>query len=132
MKNLAYLSIIALMLLFSCKKSDDPASSAGGGCSLTFKGSSYTLSAVACGTASGTQTLSGTGSNQLVTLYKGGVIGDQVTFTLNIKTGDTYSTIDSGITPKITISGKTWTFSGTVENDDGIDAQISGTCTCMN
>jgi hypothetical protein len=130
MKTLSSLFIITLMFLFSCKKSEDPAASAG--CTVTFKGTNYSLSTVACGTASGTQTLGGTAANQLLNVYKGGVLGDQVTFTLNIKTGDSYSTIDSGITPTVTISGKTWTFSGTVENDDGIDAQISGKCTCMN
>jgi hypothetical protein len=130
MKNLSYsMTALLLFVAVSCKK-DDPA--VAGGCSFTFKGTSYSTSAAVCGTASGTQTVVGSGTNQLLSVYKGGVIGDEIAFALNIKSGDTYSTIDSGITPTITVSGKTWTFSGTAENDDGVQGQISGRCTCTN
>lgn len=135
MKHAAYLSIVILMLAFSCSKSSDPSANAGAGCTFTFKGTSYTMANSVCGTASGTQTVAAVSNNQALNLYKYGAIGaagDQILFTLNMKTGESYSSL--GSTPStITVSGKTWTFSGTLENDDdGTTGQISGKCTCSN
>lgn len=122
---------ILIVSFLSCSKSSDPAASAGG-CSFTFKGTTYSLPVAPCAAVTATQFgATSANANQLLTLAKGGAIGTSalIIFSTDVRLGTTYG---SSNTPTITIAGNTWTFSGTLANDDdpGDNGTISGKCTC--
>lgn len=134
----AMILLVAISMLgFQCSKSDSAGTPAGG-CTFTFKGTSYSLSGSVCGTdaASGTMTnaASNIGGAQLLALYSGGTIGKQIVLSLDINDlsgGSVYTSV-GGSTPSVSISGTTWNFSGTLinENDPTNTGEISGKCTC--
>lgn len=143
-KTLQKFSAIVLMaavsmLSIQCSKSDS-ASTPAGGCTFTFKGTSYSLSASVCGTdaSSGLKTngsVNSTGS-QLLTLTEGsGGVGTGIVFAIVVSdpntTYESFNTLAGG-TSTITISDKTWNFSGTLVNaiDETDTGTISGKCTC--
>ncbi len=127
------LSLCHILLLIACSKSADPVAKA---CKFTFKGTSFTLTLATCEVVASENYMYGQdvadNPTQTLTITKGtNVAVDQVEFVGNVSDLDTYySTIKNASSPSITISGKAWTFSGTVENTIGDKGEISGTCTC--
>ena len=126
------MAIAATLLLVNCSKSTDPASSAAN-CTFTFKGTTYSMAGPVCITLGTDQELNaGNGtSGQVLGLNKSGS-SNEINFSTNAS--DLNALYDSnlaGINPTITVSGKVWTFSGTLENSNGDSGTISGTCTCQ-
>jgi hypothetical protein len=128
MKKINFLLFFFLLTLaISCSKDDDPSTK----CSFTFKNNSYTGSDVLCDNVpSGTtMTTYGGTTNAVWTLTLGSDSGaGAIWFNLNsvdylLKPGATY---------KAELANKTYTFNGTLYNDDDETdfAEISGTCTC--
>ena len=120
-----------LLLVDGCKK-DDPVPP----CKFSFKGTAYNLAIATCEESSGEMYLYGqdatSNPSRQLTIIKGTTTAtDQLQFILIMSDLDTYyTTVNNASTPTITISGKTWTFSGTVENTSGDTGDITGTCTC--
>ncbi len=132
-KRLLVSKMLLFCLILAACKSSDPAPVA---CKITFKGKNYGLSLATCETDATEQYMNGADANpnpsQTLTIIKStNAAIDQIEFIGSVSDLDTYySTIKNASTPTITISGKTWTFSGTVENTIGDKGEISGTCTC--
>ncbi|MBL7850052.1 MAG: hypothetical protein JNN04_04060 [Cyclobacteriaceae bacterium] len=139
--RLFYLFLMAAAL--GCSKSDDstPAPNASGGCTVSFKGTTYSFTSAICvdGSLSGQPTIDGLTATD-ATATKAFIIArdsadptsNSVSLNLNVSGSDVYVAAE-GITsqPTITRSGKNWTFSGTASN--GTDSgPISGSCTCSN
>jgi hypothetical protein len=95
------------------------------------------MSTVLCTSASGAHTLTGSNDahNELY-LGLGGSSDDVIRFNFNTASTvpNSYSTTTSTVVPSLQIIGKVWTFSGNVENDQGVAeiGAISGKCTCTN
>jgi hypothetical protein len=124
---------LALVALVACSKSSDPAPAATVGCTITFKGTSYPVNTATCTTVGAEQYLVGTNvgvaTAPRVSLGKDTGVGDYITFFID--GSDPNTLYNSVAAPTVTISGKTWTFSGTLENLGTADTgTISGTCTC--
>ncbi len=134
MKNqfVVLLSIISI-LLTDCG-SDSPAAISEA-CKFTFKGISYSYTNALCSTVSGQQQLGGQNldAKAFVALtYSSNVKGiifasDALNPDITARGKATYTNLTN---PSITISGKTWTFSGTLKNDLNDSGTISGTCNC--
>ena len=129
---------ILMMALFiaACSKSNPTPAAATGGCTVSFKGSSIKLATAICVSVLGVEGLTaiegGTSNVGLVIARDASYpSGSSVTFTDS--SNDTYSASE-GVTsiPTITVSGKSWTFSGSAMNGAGDTQSISGTCTCTN
>lgn len=138
MKRINLLSL-ALIALVACSKSSDPAATPSAGCTVTFKGTSYPLNTATCSTIGAEQFLTGlnlgVATSPTLSLGKGTGVGDYITFFTNSSDVNTlYSSVGLVTAPTITItnSGKTWTFSGTLENsvNSSDSGTITGTCTC--
>jgi hypothetical protein len=135
MKRINFL-LLAIVALMACSKSSDPTVPAAAvGCTITFKGTSYPLNTATCTTNGAEQYLVGTNvgvaTAPRVSLGKDTGVGDYITFFVD--GSDVNTLYNSVAAPTITISGKTWTFSGTLENLGTADTgAISGTCTCAN
>ncbi len=124
------------MLSIQCSKSDS-ASTPAGGCTFTFKGTSYSLPISVCVAAGGingepTNTAANEAGTQTLVMAQGG--GDEfVSFAIIVSDPNSYyySNLPGG-TQTITISDKTWNFSGTLVNglDETDTGTISGKCTC--
>lgn len=122
--------VLLALLLSNCDESDPVTASS---CSFTFKGSSVSLPNVVCGTPQpGVQTVSSsnTSGSQLLGLTKGNGVNAIVWTPVVSASATTYFADNASIT----ISGNTWSFSGTLENvNNGSDTgTISGKCTCKN
>ena len=134
MKKLTKNVIVGLCLLgvsLSCSKSADPAPTVG--CNVTFKGIKVTLLDLICGTSLGNPSVNATNLPQEQEL---GLINSDALKSISFVTsGDPdsyYSSTFVGTAPTITVSGMTWTFSGTLANSTGDPGAITGTCTCAN
>lgn len=124
--------LFLVMLGFSCSKTETPAPVVG--CTVTFKGKQVQLPDISCDEFQpGSLTVSGTNlpNEQELTLIKSDAI-QAVNFVISADPDSFYSSTFSGSTPTITIAGKTWTFSGVIENGNGDSGSISGTCNCPN
>ena len=124
---------IVCTVLFNCGKSSSPIPVAG--CKFTFKGTSYSYAAAICGPGSGGDTLGGVSTNgtELLSMIKGTVTFISLAFDALSGTPNVYESAAAAVDPTITISGKTWTFSGTLVNTTTAEsAEISGTCNCTN
>lgn len=129
-----YLVGILSILLVSvqCSKKEDPAPTPG--CNFTFKGTSYTFQVSVCddNPTIGGQFNSGTNltATYALLLTKDGS-ADGIVFT-DVASLTAYGSSVTGGSHTITISGNTWTFSGTLVSsiDNTITGAISGTCTC--
>lgn len=135
--RLFYLFLVAAAL--GCSKSDDATPTATGGCTVNFKGTTYTFTIAVCVDATGGSTVDGLSATE-TTASKNFVIArdtsdptsNSLSLSLDLSGANTYVAAD-GITsqPNITRSGKNWTFSGTATNGTDSGA-ISGSCTCTN
>lgn len=139
---------LLILLAFACSKDDDAAAPAAtGGCTVTFKGTTYTFNIAVCvdPTAGSGTTVDGLSAAN-TTGTQGFVIArdtsdptfDSITITTNTADatgGSTYSA-SVGLTsqPSITRNGKSWSFNGTAAKllDNADTGAISGNCTCTN
>jgi hypothetical protein len=135
--RLFYLFLVAAVL--GCSKSDDATPTATGGCSVNFKGTTYTFTVAICVDATSGSTVDGLSATE-TTASKSFVIArdtadpasSSLSLSLDLTGLNTYIAAE-GITsqPTITRNGKSWTFSGTATNGTDSGA-ISGSCTCTN
>jgi hypothetical protein len=135
--RLFYLFLVAAVL--GCSKSDDATPTATGGCSVSFKGTTYAFTVVICVDPTGGSTVDGLSATE-TTATKAFIIArdsadptsNSLSLSLDLSGANTYVAAE-GITsqPTITRNGKSWTFSGTATNGTDSGA-ISGSCTCTN
>lgn len=134
-RSVRYLIGILAILLVSvqCSKKEDPAP-ATPGCSFTFKGTSYSMQISICDDDATNGGKINTAANLTatygLTLTDGGA-ANGIVFT-DVANLTSYTSFEAGGSHTITISGTTWTFSGTLKNvdDNSNSGTISGTCTC--
>jgi hypothetical protein len=135
--RLFYLFLVAAVL--GCSKSDDATPTATGGCTVSFKGTTYTFTIAICVDATGGSTIDGLSATE-ISGSKGFTIArdsadptsNSLSLSLDLTGGNTYIAAE-GLTsqPTITRNAKSWTFSGTATNGTDSGA-ISGNCTCTN
>lgn len=123
--------VIVVAMAISCSKSEEPAPVVG--CTVTFKGKPVTLPDLVCEEFQGVPSVTATnlpGEQELI-LQKSDAI-QSISFVISGDANSQYRSTFTTVEPTVTISGKTWTFNGTVANDVGDTGAISGTCTCPN
>lgn len=122
--------LVLVVIGFSCGSSVAPAPVKG--CTVVFKGKAVNLPNITCDEFQPGE-LSVTGTNvpeeQEINLVKSDSV-QTINFFVSLDPGSRYSSTFSNSPSTITISGKTWTFSGVVENGSGDSGNISGTCNC--
>jgi hypothetical protein len=129
-------TMLLIGLLAACSKSSDPAASTN--CSITFKGTKYEITDIAVCTVIGTAEGigGGTGSTGVtinITRDTADPDSNTVLFSTGTGSSNTYLSSDLVSTiPTITVSGKTWTYSGHATNSMGDEGDFTGTCTCKN
>jgi hypothetical protein len=127
--------IVSILALFLQCSKDTPAPAPATGCTFTFKGTSYNLQNSICSNDAGGKINAATNTipSSLLTLYKDGAT-DGIVFALdalNSNDDNVYNSFGTGGSYSITISGTTWTFSGTLISVNEMDSgTISGTCGC--
>lgn len=128
----AFVGLFLLGASLSCSKSEDPAPTVG--CEVTFKGIKVSLLDLICGTSLGYPSVNATNlpAEQELGLINGDAALQSISFVTSGDPDSYYSSTFSSSPPSITVSGKTWTFSGTLTNSTGDSGAISGTCTCAN
>lgn len=135
--RLFYLFLVAAAL--GCSKSDDATPAATGGCTVSFKGTTYAFNVVICVDATGGSTVDGltateaTGSKAfIIARDSADPTSNSLSLSLDLSGANTYIA-GEGITsqPTITRNAKSWTFNGTATNGTDSGA-ISGNCTCTN
>ena len=135
--KLFYLFLLAVVA--GCSKSSDTTPAPTGGCTVSFKGTTYTFAAAICvdGSTSGQPTVDGltasSGSTAFIIARDSATpSSNSLTLSLDL-TGSQVYIAAQGITsqPTITRNVKTWTFNGTASNGTDSGA-ISGNCTCTN
>ena len=122
-------TLFFVLIAFSCSKKSDPVPT---GCNFTFKGTTYSIADVTCTELQGIPSLSSasTALTQELTLINGTL--KSISFVSSPDPDSYYRSDLTSIAPTITIAGKVWTFSGTLENGIGGSGTISGSCTCQN
>lgn len=128
----AYLLII--LVAIGCGKDNATPSTS---CSVTFKGTTYSLLPLTCTTIGTTETLQAAGSDgSSLAITKDSDLPDGNTIIFDTDSGGGSLTteytvsVPLGNTPTISVSGNKWTFSGTAKNSSGDTGEISGSCTC--
>ena len=127
-----------MMALFVAgyNKSDPTPAAATSGCTVSFKGASIKLATAICTSlldVEGLTAIEGGTSDVGLVISRdtNDPSGSSVIFTDS--SNDTYVASEGATSiPTITVSGKSWTFSGSAMNGAGDTQSISGTCTCSN
>lgn len=122
--------LFLVLAVFACSKTSDPATT---GCSFTFQGGSYSLPTATCDVFNGTPSATATNSTQTQEISLLAETGNhRISFVKSVADLNSYYSSALASPATITISGQTWTFSGTLENGNGDSGNISGKCTCPN
>jgi hypothetical protein len=124
-------SMVFLAMAVACSKDEEPTPTVG--CTVTFKGSTVALPDIVCEDFQGLPSVVATnlpGEQELI-LQKNDSI-QTISFVVSGDADSNYRSLFATTPPTVTISGKTWTFSGTLVNNTGDTGSITGTCTCSN